>query len=209
MNLFILDKDPVKAAQLQCDKHVVKMIVESAQMLSTAHRMLDGVEERRPSKSGKTNVKYWVLPDYRESVLYKAVHVGHPCTVWTMESNTNYNWHYEHFIALCEEYQYRYDKIHATDKLLSNLLGQLPKNIRSGDMTPFRLAMQSNPECMFPEDPVKSYRLFYQTKQDRFKMAWTNREIPEWFNGSKRQDQSTYGSTSRNDGIQQTLREAV
>ena len=53
MNIFILDTDPIVAAQLQCDKHVVKMIVESAQMLSTAHRMLDGEETKRPSKSGK------------------------------------------------------------------------------------------------------------------------------------------------------------
>ena len=61
MNIFILDNDPVLAAQQQCDKHVVKMIVESGQMLSTAHRMLDGVVERRPSKSGKTTVNYYKL----------------------------------------------------------------------------------------------------------------------------------------------------
>jgi len=89
MNLFILDTDPIKAAQLQCDKHVVKMIVESAQMLSTVHRMLDGIETRRPSKSGKTMVKYWVLPDAREDTFYKAVHMYHPCTVWTMQSNNS------------------------------------------------------------------------------------------------------------------------
>jgi len=75
MNLFVLNKDPVKAAQLQCDKHVVKMIVESAQMLSTAHRMLDGTLERRASKSGKTTVKYWTMPDERENIFYKAVHM--------------------------------------------------------------------------------------------------------------------------------------
>ena len=57
MNIFILDTDPIVAAQWQCDKHVVKMIVESAQMLSTAHRILDGEQTRRPSKSGKTMVK--------------------------------------------------------------------------------------------------------------------------------------------------------
>ena len=58
MNIFILDNDPVIAAQMQCDKHVVKMIVESAQMLSTVHRMLDGKMERRLSKSGKVRVLY-------------------------------------------------------------------------------------------------------------------------------------------------------
>ena len=209
MNLFILDSDPKRAAQLQCDKHVVKMIVESGQMLSTVHRMLDGVETKRPSKSGKTMSKYWELPDARESVLYKAVHMNHPCTVWTRESSANYQWHYEHFVCLCDEYEYRYDKVHATRTLLEKPLAKMPKNLPTGKMTPFKLAMTSNPECMFPEDPVKSYRLFYQTKQDRFKMAWTNRPIPEWFNGSTRQDQSTDGPASRDDGIRQTLREAV
>lgn len=180
MNLFILDKDPVKAAELQCDKHVVKMIVESGQMLSTAHRMLDGVEGRRPSKSGKTMSKYWELPDRRESVLYKAVHMHHPCTVWTMQSNNNYNWHYVHFVALCNEYRYRYGKVHATDTLLRDILKTPPQNIPVGYLTQQPLAMKSNPECMF-EDVVKSYRAFYQTKQSRFKMAWTKRDIPEWF----------------------------
>ena len=181
MNLFILDKDPVKAARLQCDKHVVKMIVESGQMLSTAHRMLDGVETRRPSKSGKTKSKYWVHPNEQmESELYRAVHMYHPCTIWTMESNNNYNWHYIHFVALCDEYKYRYNKEHATDTKLRDLLKTPPKNIPIGYLTQQPLAMKSNPECMF-EDVVKSYRAFYQTKQDRFKMIWTGRDTPEWF----------------------------
>lgn len=181
MNLFILNKDPVLAAKLQCDKHVVKMIVESAQMLSTAHRMLDGTLERRASKSGKTTVKYWTLPDERENTFYKAVHMNHPCTVWTMKSNNNYTWHWVHFAALCDEYTYRYGKVHATDRLLREKLKALPRNIDVGYLTLWPLAMKSNPECMFPNDPVKSYQLFYQTKQERFKMVWTKRDVPEWF----------------------------
>lgn len=180
MNIFVLDKDPVKAAQLQCDKHVVKMVVESAQMLSTAHRLLDGVLERVPSKSGMTKVKYYKLPDYREDLLYKAVHFNHPCTLWTMKSNNNYNWHYVHFVALCEEYKYRYGKTHKTDDLLRAELSNLPRNIEVGHLTQQPMAMQSNPECM-SSDVVASYRAYYQTKQNRFKMAWTNRETPEWF----------------------------
>jgi hypothetical protein len=182
VNLFILDLGPVEAAQLQCDKHIVKMIVESAQMLSTAHRMLDGYHIRAASKSGKTQVKVWLHPDPEmDSVLYKAVHSAHPCTVWTMVSSENYNWHYQHFVALCDEYTHRYGKVHLTDKLLREKLSGLPKSIKHGPITPFALAMGSNPECMYPNDPVRSYREFYQTKQDRFKMVWTNREVPEWF----------------------------
>ena len=187
MNIFILNDDPVVAAQEQCDKHVVKMIVESAQMLSTAHRMIDGITEKRPSKSGRTMVKYYKLPDEREDILYKAVHFNHPCSVWSRESCCNYSWHYEHFVALCDEYTYRYGKVHSTDTKLRDILSKLPKNInRAGGMTPFRLAMKSNPECVVHglggTDAVATYRNFYQTKQERFKMEWTKRQVPEWFN---------------------------
>ena len=180
MNLFVLDKDPTIAAQVQCDKHVVKMIVESAQMLSTVHRMLDGVETKRRSVSGKTMAKYFELPDDREHTLYKACHFNHPCTIWTRESMFNYRWHYIHFAALCDEYTYRYGKIHSTDTKLRKALEQLPNNIPVVKMTQFKLAMKSNPECI-SSCPITSYRKFYETKQHRFKMDWTKRKAPEWF----------------------------
>jgi hypothetical protein len=182
LNLFILDEDAKKAAQLQCDKHVVKMILESAQILSTAHRVLDGIIMRAPSKSGKTMSKHWIHPNPNlDSILYKAVHVGHPCTVWTMQNDSNYIWHWAHFKGLCEEYTYRYGKVHSSQTLLLDVLHEIPKNIPSGKMTKQPLAMQSNPECINKNDIVGSYRSFYQTKQERFRMAWTKREVPEWF----------------------------
>jgi len=195
MNIFVLDTDPIKAAQLQCDKHVVKMIVESAQMLSTAHRILDGDVFFGPSKSGLRTVKQWRHPDPElDHKLYKSVHVKHPCTVWTMESACNYEWHYQHFMALCAEYSYRYGRpgpldysrysadvrMHETESKLGHVLKQHPKNISNKGLTPFALAMKSNPECMF-DDPVRSYRAFYKTKLSRFSMKWTCRETPEWF----------------------------
>ena len=163
------------------------MVVESGQMLSTAHRVLDGILDRRPSKSGKTNVRYWDLYLGRddlesELLLYKAVHVGHPCTQWTMRTSANYDWHYEHFIALAQEYTYRYGKDHKTALDLGAALYNKPDNLPPGPLTPFELAMGANPECMIQGDPVQSYRLFYQTKQERFKMVWTKRNRPEWFN---------------------------
>jgi hypothetical protein len=180
LNIFVLNECAIISAQEQCDKHVVKMIVESAQMLSTAHRMLDGSMDKRKSKSGKTMSKYWELPDGREHALYKAVHMGHPCTVWTMESGANYLWHYMHFVALCDEYTYRYGKVHMTDAKLRHVLSAIPKSIPNLDRTPFKLAMGSNPECM-SSDPVESYRSFYHTKQERFKMVWSKRSVPSWF----------------------------
>ena len=105
------------------------------------------------------------------------------------------------FYQLCREYTYRYGKKHKTANLLDELYHK-PHNIKRdfisekkhkwankhfdtyykwGRLTTPPLAMKSNPECMFPDDPVKSYRKFYKTKQARFKMAWTNRAQPEWF----------------------------
>ena len=188
MNIFVLNVDPIVAAQEQCDKHVVKMIVESGQMLSTAHRMLDGTVERRPSKSGKTTVNYWSLPDEREDIMYKAVHFNHPCSVWTREGCCNYTWHYTHFIALCEEYTYRYGKVHSTETKLREPLKKMPANIpRTNGRTPFKLAMASDiDECIVHDlggvNHVKTYQNFYQTKQKRFKMDWSKRPVPEWFN---------------------------
>lgn len=183
MNIFVLDLDPVEAARLQCNKHVGgKMQTESAQMLSTAHRMLDGFITEGLSKSGKRTVKKYIHPDENlENILYKAVHFNHPCTKWTMETTSNYDWHYKHWIALCEEYEYRYGKTHLSFVKLKDILSSPPKNLKEGPMTQFPLAMQSNPECMFKDDPAKSYRAFYQTKQTRFKMEWKNRNVPEWF----------------------------
>jgi hypothetical protein len=182
MNIFILSESPQEAAQLQCDKHINKMCVESAQMLSTAHRVLDGHKVKRPSKSGKRLVDYWIHPDsVLEDKLYKAVHVTHPCTIWTMISDSNYQWHYQHWVELSKEFEFRYGKPHGSYELLNDDLNKFPNNIKIGGLSRFPLAMKSNPECMFEDDPVKSYRLFYQTKQERFSMRWTKRQVPEWF----------------------------
>mgnify|MGYP000256225461 FL=1 len=182
MNIFALSPVPEIAAKWHCDTHVIKMIVESGQMLSTAHRILDGAMDRRLSKTGKTRVRYWELDDEcYESVLYKAVHTGHPCTIWTMASHLNYKWHYELFKALCKEYTLSYNKIHLSELKLLDLLKDPPKNIKKSYMTPFALAMGAAPECINHNDPVGSYQQFYQTKQDRFVMKWSERETPYWF----------------------------
>lgn len=185
MNIFALDEDPNAAAKMHCDKHVVKMIVESAQMLSTAHRYLDGKCVEVLSAAGRKK-KEWHMTDYHyDQVLYKVAHVNHPSSIWTRESKQNYIWHYELFLSLCDEYKHRYGKVHATEKKLQSILSNVPVNCPATGRTPFKLAMKSNPECMFPEDPVKSYRLFYQTKQSRFNMKWTKRNVPAWFTITK------------------------
>ena len=95
MNIFVLDKDPREAARMLCDKHVPKMIVESGQMLSTAHRMLDGTPIKRPSKSGKTIQTYYTFDDERDIFIIlqyiSITHVQHGLCIQkqTMNGITN------------------------------------------------------------------------------------------------------------------------
>jgi len=179
MNIFYLDNDPVVAAQMQCDAHVVKMVIESAQMLCTAHRMLDGTEYFDQTANGR-KIRRWRLDDIRENVLYKAVHMNHPCTIWTRKNSANYMWHYEHFIALCDEFTYRYGKTHATDAQLRHTLSELPNSIpHAEEITTPALAIEES--CKANRDPVECYRRFYETKQKRFTMQWSKRQVPEWF----------------------------
>ena len=180
MNIFILDDNPIKAAQLQCDKHVVKMIVESAQMLSTAHRLLDGVVSVGVSKSGR-KAKQWFHPKH-DDLLYKAVHMGHPCTVWTMQSASNYIWHYGLFHALAEEFEYRFKKIHRSWDILKHILCATPVNIPNVGPTPYARAMKAYPELMEIEDPVKAYQEFYKADKAKFAKLEKGRSAPDWWN---------------------------
>ena len=183
MNIFVLSTDPVQAAMMMCDKHIPKMVVESAQMLSTAHRIADGSMELQPSKSGKRMIKQFVLPDYRENIFYKSVHMHHPCTVWTGASNFNYVWHWKHFQALCKEYTYRYNKVHMTETKLLSHLRIPPDNIPTGPQTDFALAMKQYPECIVPTDAVQSYRNYYNAAKTGFAKWAKGRNAPEWWKG--------------------------
>ena len=190
MNIFILDKDPKIAAQMLCDKHIPKMIVESAQMLSTAHRMLDGTPEKRRSKSGKTIQTYYSFGDIRDSMYYLAVHKYHPCTTWTMESLDNYNWHYGHFASMAAEYNYRRNKTHATWQKMGMILAAPPENIPKKGLTEFAQAMSHYPECKVEGDAVQAYRNYYHTAKPFAKWEW-GRQAPHWWKGYQGADLHT------------------
>lgn len=183
MNIFFLSESPEEAARFHCDAHVVKMILEAAQMLSTAHRMLDGTEMTVHFRGRKK--KIWVHPDKEINYfLYKVTHRNHPSNIWTREASANYEWHYRLFVALCDEYTYRYGKIHKTDALLRDILSRVPSKIKTTNViTEVRKAMKSEPLCLRIVDPVQAYRAFYQTK--KFKMEWTKRPVPYWFEAGK------------------------
>lgn len=175
MNIFAVDNDAVISAQSLVDRHVVKMILESCQLLSTAHRLLDGEQYIDKTKTGR-NVKRWRLPDERETVLYSATHINHPSAVWCRTTIYNYNWLYQHFVALMNEYTYRYGKVHKCESM-SQWLVYPPKNIKIAELTPVTPAMPD--EYKVPNDHVESYRNYYRTAKERMH-KWTKREKPEW-----------------------------
>jgi len=181
MNIFYLNPDPKICAQEHISKHVTKMIIEYAQLLSTAHRILDGTLSTGLSEAGRKQTRY-VLPDERESILYRSTHSNHPSAVWVRQSDANYNWLYQLLCELCEEYTYRYGKVHSTERLLETL-SFTPNNIPHGPFTPPTPAMPD--DVKIPNDSMASYHNYYINNKKSF-ASWqgrvNSRDVPKWFN---------------------------
>lgn len=142
MNIFYLSEDPEKAAKYMYNKHVVKMILESAQLLCTAHVISDGENANVP---------------------YKVTHKNHPSAIWARESTSNYQWLYNHMLALGEEYTRRYGKIHLTIIKCSGVLSKAPMNVTKTDFTPM-------PQCMPDQykvegNSVEAYWNYYEAEK--------------------------------------------
>jgi hypothetical protein len=163
MNIFYLHKSPVVSAQAQTDKHVVKMILETAQLLSTAHRVLDG-EHYIDASSGRKLQRWKHSDSLYEKLLYKATHFNHPCALWVRESVANYIWTYEHFVALSDEYTKRYSKIHKSYRELADILSIPPVNIPNIPMTEFKLAI-ANKTYIVEGKAISSYRRYYEAEK--------------------------------------------
>ena len=175
MNIFYLDKNPRICAEMHVDKHCVKMILEYAQLLSTAHRVLDGTLSVGLSSSGRKKTSY-VLMDERESLLYSATHINHPSAIWVRQSQANYIWLYELFGWLCNEYTHRYGKHHATTRLDSELMIP-PKNIPIGEFTEPTPAMPD--QYKVAGDSLASYHNYYLGEKTNM-FNWKNRQPPKW-----------------------------
>ena len=151
MNIFILDNDPEKTAHYMIDKHVVKMPVEYAQILSTVCRGA-GLD-----------------------VGYKATHVNHPCTVWARTSSENYLYLMRLALVLGDEYTIRYGKNHKSTEITESL--PLYPHIPSGPLTLFAQAM---PEEYRNPDPVTAYRAYYRAEKAKI-ATWKHGQVPEWW----------------------------
>jgi hypothetical protein len=175
MNIFYLHHDVVKCAEMHNDKHTVKMILEYAQLLSTAHRVLDGDIVIGKSKTGRKQTRY-VLPS-DDSILYSATHINHPSSVWVRQSDKNYDWLFGLFQALMTEYTHRYGKTHATSRLEMHL-AKLPKNIPQKPFTEPTPAMPD--DVKVPGDSIASYRRYYIQNKPHL-ANWKKRPVPEWY----------------------------
>jgi hypothetical protein len=185
MNIFYLDPDPKTCAEMHCDKHVVKMIIEYAQLMSTAHRVIDGEQYTDLTANGR-RIQRWRLDDEREHILYKASHMNHPSAIWCRENLYNYQWLYTMWSHLLDEYTHRYGKIHSCQKL-QDVLQNWPENIPLGEFFAPTPAMPVDlkvlAEVPVPGrkyDSLKSYHKYYIQEKVRF-AKWKNRNIPEWF----------------------------
>jgi len=152
MNIFVLSEDPEEAARMQCDRHVLKMILESGQMLCAAHE---------PGEAP-----------------WKRTHFNHPCTVWTRSSKANYEWLAVHGLELCAEYTRRYGRRHKAEDVLVWAAQNIPRNLPDVGLTPFAVAIKDRQ--YHKADVVSSYRAYYLGEKARF-ARWRYCDPPSWW----------------------------
>jgi hypothetical protein len=154
MNIFFLDTDTRKIAEYHCDKHVVKMILETAQLLCGVHH---------------SSESRYIIP-------YKLSHKNHPCSIWARNSLSNYLYLCELGLDLCKEYTYRYGKRHKSQDVIEWCLVHKPNILDIGFTEPAK----AMPDEYKVNDAVQSYRNYYNGAKADF-AKWTKREMPEWF----------------------------
>jgi hypothetical protein len=151
MNIFVVDEDPEVAARQLCDKHVVKMILETAQMLCT------------------------VAASQGYDTPYRPTHAKHPCTLWAAKSADNWSWLLQHGLAMCAEYSRRYGRTHKSETVIM-WCARLKIGFPESGQTPFAQAMppQYRDECA-----VTAYRAYYHG--EKADIATWKSEVPQWW----------------------------
>jgi hypothetical protein len=160
MNIFAVDEDPFVAAEQLCDKHVVKMIVEGCQMLSTVHRL------------SASHIVYAPVE------LYKQSFVNHPCTIWARQTTSNYMWLAQHTHELSNEYTRRYGRIHKAHDMTRWFITFKPSQVPIGYLTPFAQAMPE--QYKVQGDGVTAYRNYYIGAKSKI-AKWKYTNPPDWY----------------------------
>lgn len=153
MNIFVLSDNQQQAAEWHLDKHIVKMPLETAQMLCTALHFQNC-----------------------QDVPYKPAHVKHPCTLWTAESKYNFLWLCELGFSLCKEYTFRYGKIHKCQEVINFCY----KNYNLLPNTPRTTFVQAMPDEHKRPNPIDGYQEYYRKAKNHI-AVWSKREIPFWY----------------------------
>lgn len=177
MNIFYLNENPRIAAQEHNNKHVVKMVLETAQLLSSAHRFLDADEIITTKVNNRKKTLYLFHDEMKEKTIYKMAHIKHPSTIWTRSNKKHYDWLYQLFVELCKEYTYRYSKVHLSESKLKSYLQHAPKNIADID---FQQPPQAMPDKYKHKDSVIAYHNYYMGDKAHI-AVWHKRSIPSWF----------------------------
>lgn len=153
MNIFVLDLDVDKCAEYHCDKHVVKMILETTQLLNNA----------------------LIKNDSAYNPVYKQTHKNHPCSIWASENRANFEWLVNLGLALCSEYTLRYNKTHKCQPIIESFK-KMSSRLPAGNLTEFNKCM---PDEYKTNDVVESYRKYY--KGDKVAIAkWKSGSKPYW-----------------------------
>lgn len=164
MNIFALSDNPEDAAEMLCDKHLSKMVVESAQMMASALRFHGATDKDMPlTLHGKP---------------YKGGYPNHPCTRWTQENRSNFAWLARHAIALAGQFTSRYGHSHACLLPINHMYSMCEDYLPDGDRTPFAQAM---PEEYKMSNAILAYRQYYHTKT--FAKWGGSRHAPNWWQG--------------------------
>lgn len=184
MNIFVLSFDPKDAAEQHCDKHVIKMILETTQLLYMCWSVCGQDNWRQYLEDQlQQNQTLKAMEQNNQKVNFKTYkcgkgHTNHPCSKWVRESKDNYVWLTKLGLALCDEKMHRWpnNKPHSCLGHLEILSQNIPDNIPHVPQTPFALAMPNEYKI---ESCIESYRAYYNNdKRSMFK--WTNRPAPEW-----------------------------
>jgi len=188
MNIFVLHWKPRKAARWQVDKHIIKMILETCQLLYTAHWILFYPELRQYKSAVALSKaqKQLSVPDYMLSApmcqttkepTYRPCHTYHPCAKWTRACNGNYRWLATLGRELAREYRFRFHKEHSCEAHVEWLYANMPPTIQRYPRRPFVMAMA--PEYQISKNPIVSYRHYYRTAKKEF-LKYTGRHPPHW-----------------------------
>ena len=163
---------------MHVDSHASKMIIEYAQLMSTAHRVLDGKQVKRLSKKNRLLTTYDHPDPQLDHTLYKSCHVNHPSGIWVRQSKKNYRWLYEMWTELNTEFMYRYDKNvpHESYRKLKWALFSPPENMPEGVFTE---PLQAMPDDVKNDSSITAYRDYY-IKYKQHLASWKKRGMPDW-----------------------------